>query len=457
MTTAMLTSTNPFTGEKISEHLALQGEQISAQIGIAAAAFHAWSSKSFTERGKVLHAVAAQLRKHKSRLAELMALEMGKPVKEGGPEVEKAASCCEYYAEHASRHLADEWIASDASESYVKYQPLGTLLGILPWNAPAWLAFRYLAPALMAGNTCVMKHDPNVPATAQALANLFQEAGAPAGVVVNLPLRTEHVEQAIRDPRIVAVSFTGSSAAGRKVATTAASELKPAVLELGGSDPCIVLADADLERAADVVVLSRIINAGQSCIAAKRILIEAKVYEEFTTLLKVRLAKLKMGNPLESTTDIGPIARQDLRDNLHRQVQQTIEQGAKCLLGGQLPDAPGYHYPPTLLADMQPGMCAFEEETFGPVMAVMKIENIDEALAVANNTNYGLGSSIWTASTSKAMRAINGLQAGQVAVNGIVKTDPRLPSGGIKQSGYGRELGPHGIREFVNAKQVWIK
>lgn len=457
MTTAMLVSTNPFTGEKIAEYAALQGEQIGAQIGIAAAAFPAWSAKTHAERGKVMHAVAAQLRKQKTRLAEIMALEMGKPVKEGGPEVEKAASCCEYYAEHAGKHLADEWIASDASESYVKYQPLGTLLGILPWNAPAWLAFRYLAPALMAGNTCVMKHDPNVPATAQALADVFKEAGAPAGVVVNLPVRTEHVEQAIRDPRIMAVSFTGSSAAGRKVATMAAAELKPAVLELGGSDPCIVLADADLERAADVVVLSRIINAGQSCIAAKRILIEAKVYEEFTTLLKVRLAKLKLGDPLEATTDIGPIARQDLRDNLHRQVQLTIEQGAKCLLGGEYSNAPGFHYPPTLLADVKPGMCAFEEETFGPVMAVMKIENIDEALAVANNTNYGLGSSIWTASTSKAMRAVNELQAGQVAVNGIVKTDPRLPSGGIKQSGYGRELGPHGIREFVNAKQVWIK
>ncbi|MDP3187862.1 NAD-dependent succinate-semialdehyde dehydrogenase [Limnobacter sp.] len=457
MTTAMLVSINPFTGEKIAEHAALQGEQITAQIGLAAAAFPAWAAKSHAERGKVMHAVAAQLRKQKSWLAELMALEMGKPVKEGGPEVEKAATCCEYYAEHANRHLADEWLASDASESYVKYQPLGTLLGILPWNAPAWLAFRYLAPALMAGNTCVMKHDPNVPATAQALADIFKEASAPAGIVVNLPARTEHVEQAIRDPRIMAVSFTGSSAAGRKVAAIAASELKPAVLELGGSDPCIVLADADLERAADIVVLSRTINAGQSCIAAKRILIEAKVYEEFTTLLRVRLSKLKMGSPLDATTDIGPIARKDLRENLHRQVQQTIAEGASCLLGGELPSAPGFHYPPTLLADVKPGMCAFEEETFGPVMAVMSIENIDEALAVANNTNYGLGSSIWTASTSKAMRAVNELQAGQVAVNGIVKTDPRLPSGGIKQSGYGRELGPHGIREFVNAKQVWIK
>jgi succinate-semialdehyde dehydrogenase/glutarate-semialdehyde dehydrogenase len=457
MTTAMLVSTNPYTGEKIAEHAALQGEQITAQIGLAAAAFPAWAAKSCAERGKVMHAVAAQLRKHKSRLAELMALEMGKPVKEGGPEVEKAATCCEYYAEHASKHLADEWLASDASESYVKYQPLGTLLGILPWNAPTWLAFRYLAPALMAGNTCVMKHDPNVPATAQALADIFKEANAPAGVVVNLPVRTEHVEQAIRDPRIMAVSFTGSSAAGRKVAAIAASELKPAVLELGGSDPCIVLADADLERAADIVVLSRTINAGQSCIAAKRILIEAKVYEEFTTLLKVRLAKLKTGSPLDATTDIGPLARRDLRENLHRQVQQTISEGASCLLGGELPSAPGFQYPPTLLANVKPGMCAFEEETFGPVMAVMSIENFDEALLVANQTNYGLGSSIWTASTSKAMRAVNELQAGQVAVNGIVKTDPRLPSGGIKQSGYGRELGPHGIREFVNAKQVWIK
>lgn len=393
----------------------------------------------------------------KTRLAELMALEMGKPIKEGGPEVEKAATCCEYYAEHATKHLADEWIASDASESYVKFQPLGALLGILPWNAPVWLAFRYLAPALMAGNTCVMKHDPNVPATAQALADLFQEAGAPAGVVVNLPVRTEHVEQAIRDPRIMAVSFTGSSAAGRIVAATAASELKPAVLELGGSDPCIVLADAELERAADIVVLSRMINAGQSCIAAKRVLIETKVYEEFTTLLRVRMARLKLGNPLDLTTDIGPIARKDLRDNLHRQVQQTISEGARCLLGGEMPESHGYLYPPTLLADLKPGMCAFEEETFGPVMAVTAVDNLDDALAIANNTSYGLGSSIWTASTSKAMRAVSELQAGQVAVNGIVKTDPRLPSGGIKQSGYGRELGPHGIREFVNAKQVWIK
>lgn len=457
MTTAMLTAINPLTGEKIADHAALQGEQITAQIGLAAAAQPAWASKSFAERGKVLHAVASQLRKHKSRLAELMALEMGKPVKEGGPEVEKAATCCEYYAEHASKHLADEWLASDASESYVKYQPLGTVLGILPWNAPAWLAFRFLAPALMAGNTCVMKHDPHVPATAQALADVFKEANAPAGIVINLPVHTGQVEQAIRDQRIMAVSFTGSSAAGRKVAATAAAELKPAVLELGGSDPCIVLADADLERAADVVVLSRIINAGQSCIAAKRILVESAVYEEFTAMLKVRLAKLKMGNPLDASTDIGPIARKDLRDNLHRQVQQTLSQGARCVLGGKIPDAAGYHYPPTLLTEVKPGMCAFEEETFGPVMAVMSIANLDDALAVANKTNYGLGSSIWTASTSKAMRAINELQAGQVAVNGIVKTDPRLPSGGIKQSGYGRELGPHGIREFVNAKQVWIK
>lgn len=452
-----LTAINPFNGETLSQHPALNSEQVGERIALAAQAAPAWAEKSFADRAKVLHAVAAQLRHHKNKLAELMALEMGKPVKEGGPEVEKAATCCEYYAEHAGKHLADEWLSSDASQSYVKYQPLGTLLGILPWNAPAWLAFRYLAPALMAGNTCVMKHDPHVPATAQLLADVFKHAGAPEGVVVNLPVHTQQVEQAIRDPRIAAVSFTGSSGAGRKVAATAASELKPAVLELGGSDPCIVLADAELERAADVVVLSRIINAGQSCIAAKRILIEASVYEEFTTMLKVRLSKLKMGNPLEITTDIGPIARKDLQENLHRQVQRTIEQGAKCLLGGTLPDGPGFQYPPTLLANVKPGMCAFEEETFGPVMAVMPVENFEEALRVANNTPYGLGSSIWTASTSKAMRAVDALQAGQVAVNGIVKTDPRLPSGGIKQSGYGRELGPHGIREFVNAKQVWIK
>lgn len=452
----MLTPINPYTGQAMAAYPSLTPEEVTHQIGLADSAYPAWSSLSFSERADCLKRVAQELRRQKPVIAETMAREMGKPVKEGGPETEKAATCADYYASHAEEFLAREVIESDAALSYVTYQPLGVVLGILPWNAPLWLAFRFLAPALMAGNTCVLKHDPHVPGSAKAIADAFEAAKVPANIVVNLPIETGKVAAAIQDKRVQAVSFTGSSAGGRKVAALAAAELKPAVLELGGSDPCIVLADANLEKAADIVTLSRIINAGQSCIAAKRILIEAPVYEQFTEMLKTRLAKLRTGDPLEETTDIGPIARADLLENLHRQVSTTIEQGAKCLLGGQLPGGAGYLYPPTLLADVQPGMCAFEEETFGPVMAVTSVPDFQTAMQIANDTDYGLGSSIWTADSEKAEYAARYLNAGQVAVNGIVKTDPRLPSGGIKQSGYGRELGPHGIKEFVNAKQVWI-
>jgi len=366
----MLTATNPFTGQTIDQYPTLNEEQLDRKIKDAHQAFQSWKSTTFAERAQVLKAVAVQLRKQKEELANLMAEEMGKPVKEGGPEVEKGAWCAEHYADNAERYLADEVLASDASLSYVRYQPLGTLLGILPWNAPVWLAFRYLAPALMAGNTCVMKHDPNVPASARAIADAFKKANAPANVVVNLPLKNDQVEAAIRHPNISAVSFTGSSFAGAKVAAIAASEIKPAVLELGGSDPCIVMADADLEKAADIAVLSRIINAGQSCIAAKRIIIEQTIYDEFIAMLKVRLAKLKLGDPKSAETDIGPLAREDLRKNLHSQVTDSIQAGATCLMGGKLPEGPGYFYPVTLLSDVSISMPVFCQETFGPVMVV---------------------------------------------------------------------------------------
>ncbi|WP_049723474.1 NAD-dependent succinate-semialdehyde dehydrogenase [Gilvimarinus polysaccharolyticus] len=452
----MLTATNPYLGEKIADYPALSNAAMSERIGDANKAFESWQAKSFTQRADVLRAVAKELRHQKPALAKLMADEMGKPIKEGGPEVEKAASCAEFYADNAEHFLTADVLSSDASLSYVRYQPLGTLLGILPWNAPLWLAFRYLAPALMAGNTCVMKHDPNVPACAQAIADAFVTAGAPANVVVNLAIETSQVEQAIRDPRIMAVSFTGSAGAGAKVAAVAGSEIKPAVLELGGSDPFIVLADADLERAADIAVLSRIINAGQSCIAAKRILVEQSIYPEFTEMLRTRLAALTLGDPTLESTDLGPIARDDLRQNLHRQVTETVNAGARCLLGGELPVGKGYFYPVTLLADVTTDMCAFQEETFGPIMAVAPVTDLEQAIGIANDTEYGLGAALWMADTDAAQQAAGRLNAGQVAINGIVKTDPRLPSGGIKRSGYGRELGPHGIREFVNAKQVWI-
>tara|TARA_R110001592_G_scaffold963_1_gene5581 strand:+ start:5643 stop:7013 length:1371 start_codon:yes stop_codon:yes gene_type:complete len=453
----VLVSTNPCTGKLIQQYPALASQEIAETIEKANTAFTLWRKTTFAERAAVLVKVAKALREAKPKLAELMAIEMGKPLKEGLAEVEKAAMCSEYYAEHAEQYLASEELPSDASLSFVCYQPLGTLLGILPWNAPLWLAARYFAPALMAGNTCVLKHDPNVPGCAQAIAEVFVSAGAPENILVNLPVETAFVAEAIRHPAIQAISFTGSANAGGIVAATAAAEIKHSVLELGGSDPLIVLADADLDAAADVATLSRTINAGQSCIAAKRIIVEADVYDAFNDKLKMRLAKLKLGDPLLKDTDIGPIARDDLRQNLHRQVLESIDAGANCILGGELPPGDGYFYPVTLLIDVDETMCAFKEETFGPVMAVVKAKSKEHALALANNTEYGLGASIWTKDLALAEFFAMELNAGQVAVNGIVKTDPRLPSGGIKKSGYGRELGPHGIKEFVNAKQIWIK
>jgi succinate-semialdehyde dehydrogenase/glutarate-semialdehyde dehydrogenase len=453
----MLTATNPYTNEVIQRYPALDEAGIKVKIADADNAFTTWSQTPIAERAVMLKKVAAALRQNKEKLARLMAEEMGKPVKEGGPEVEKAAWCAEHYADNAEAYLAREELLSDASLSYVCYQPLGTLLGILPWNAPLWLAFRYLAPALMAGNTCVMKHDPNVPGCAEAIEQVFREAGVPEHIMVNLPVETALVEKAIRDPRIAAVSFTGSAGAGGKVAAMAASEIKHSVLELGGSDPFIVLADADLDTAADVATLSRIINAGQSCIAAKRVIVEAPVYDAFVERLQARLGKLSLGNPLEESTDVGPIARADLRENLHRQVSESIKAGARCLLGGELPEGDGFLYPVTMLVDVTPDMAAFREETFGPVMCVIRADNVEHALILANDTEFGLGAGLWTADAAMAEKYAMRINAGQVAINGIVKTDPRLPSGGIKKSGFGRELGPHGIKEFVNAKQVWIK
>lgn len=453
----MLIVTNPFNGERSSEYPSLSVSEARIQITAAKSAADTWRTTSYAARAVVLRAVAAQLRDKKAFLAELMAKEMGKPLKEGGPEVEKAALCAEHYAQFAEHYLAREDLPSDASSSYVLYQPLGTILGILPWNAPLWLAFRFIAPTLMAGNTCVMKHDPNVPGCALAIIDAFKNAGAPENILVNLPLKTADVGEAIAHPDIAAVSFTGSASAGAKVAAAAASYLKPSVLELGGSDPCVVLADADLDRAADVACLSRMINAGQSCIAAKRVIIEKSIYPEFIARLQARVEKLRLGDPLLETTDVGPLAREDLRQNLHRQVTASVRAGANCLVGGYLPDGDGYLYPPTLLTDVNASMAVFNEETFGPVMVAIAAEDAEHALSIANNTEYGLGAAIWTQNTAQAERFIVALNAGQVAVNGIVKTDPRLPSGGIKRSGYGRELGPHGIKQFVNAKQVWIK
>lgn len=460
----MLTPVNPTTGKPLATIASLSPQECNESINQANAVFPAWRDTPIEQRAQYLLRIAESLRSNKDNLAKLMALEMGKPLCEGIAEVEKSAVCAEYYANNGGTFLQPDTLKSDASHSYVSYQPLGAVLGILPWNAPVWLALRFLAPALMAGNTCLMKADPNVPATAGALITALNSAGLPRHVVSNLPLTTDLVGEAIDHPAIKAVSFTGSSHAGKKVAARAAAGLKPAVLELGGSDPCIVLGDADLDKACDVITLSRMINAGQSCIAAKRVIVEAKVYNEVCDRLFNIFSQLSLGDPSQPVKtgcealpySLGPIARKDLQLHLHQQVTQTIQSGAVCLLGGDLPSTEGFFYPPTLLVDVEPSMAAFTEETFGPVLAITKAKHFEHALELANQTRYGLGSSIWTSDTRKAEQAAAALQAGQVAVNGIVKTDPRLPSGGIGLSGYGRELGPHGIKEFVNVKQIWI-
>lgn len=456
----MLVAINPYDGQEAHRFPPMDDQQLVDAIDTSVEAFRHWKKSDFKARAELLKKVAERMREDKKRLAMLMTIEMGKPINEAYGEVEKAAWCAEHYAEHGEAYLTPISLPSDATHSYVQHLPLGPVLGILPWNAPFWLALRFSAPAIMAGNTCLMKHDEHVPACAQAIADVFAEAGekvgAPQGLMQNLAIHREQVEAVIRHDAVQAVSLTGSSRAGSQVASLAASLIKPAVLELGGSDPSLVFADADIDAAVEALTISRIINAGQSCIAAKRLIVEESVYDEFVEKLHSRLAALKMGDPTDPQTQVGPIARKDLRDGLHRQVEMTIAQGGKCLLGGEIPDHPGFFYPVTLLVDVTPEMQASCEETFGPIAVVMKAHSEEHALEMANDTPYGLAASIWTADVKKAQQMASRIEAGQVTINGLVKTDPRLPSGGIKRSGYGRELGPHGIMEFVNAQQVWV-
>lgn len=452
----MFIATNPATGKEIHRYASLADSDLVEVIEQSARAFRTWRNTGFAERAALLNRVAELMQQDEERLARLMTVEMGKPIREARGEVKKSAWCARHYAEFGAAYLKANTLPSDATHSYVQHLPLGPVLGILPWNAPFWLAFRFCAPALMAGNTCLLKHDGHVPACGEAIGELFVQAGAPEGLLQNVRLTHEQIKATIEHDAVCAVSLTGSSAAGGIVASLAARQIKPAVLELGGSDPSLVLADADLDRAAEVLTLSRMINAGQSCIAAKRIIAEAPVYDALVERLEQRLSALKVGDPAEEDTDVGPIARPDLRETLHRQVTTSIEQGANCRLGGTLPDGPGFFYPVTLLTDVTRQMCAANEETFGPVTVVMKADSAEHALAIANDTDYGLAASIWSADTARAEAMAGDIEAGQVAINGIVKTDPRLPSGGIKRSGLGRELGPHGILEFVNTQQVWV-
>jgi succinate-semialdehyde dehydrogenase/glutarate-semialdehyde dehydrogenase len=400
---------------------------------------------------------AALLRERREEYAALMATEMGKPVLQGSAEVEKCAWVCDYYAEHAERFLAAEAVDSDASRSYVAYQPLGVILAVMPWNFPFWQVFRFAAPSLMAGNTAVLKHASNVMGCALAIESVFQESGFPEDVFRTLVIESNRVREVIHSPLVRAVTLTGSGPAGRAVGAAAGAELKKTVLELGGSDPYIVLEDADLDVAVPACVDSRLINSGQSCIAAKRFVVVDPVRDEFEDRYVTHMMTKKRGDPLDEAVDVGPQARADLRDELHQQVMRSIRQGARAVLGASMPEGPGAFYPPTVLTDVRPGMPAYEEELFGPVAAIIAARDEAEAIRVANDTPFGLGAAVFTRDVERGERiAVQELAAGSCFVNAVVKSDPRLPFGGIKESGYGRELAVFGIREFVNVKTVYV-
>ena len=453
-------SINPANGEVVKTYKEDSEVIINTKIEQAQAAFIPWRNSIFKERAVLLKKTAAVLRDRQQQLAKVMALEMGKPIKAGIDEVEKCAKVCEYYAENGEKFLKDELVDTEATRSYISFQPLGVVLAVMPWNFPYWQAFRFLAPGLMAGNCALLKHASNVTGCALEIEEILLEAGFPEHVFQTLVIGSKAVKKVIENPIVKAVTLTGSTDAGVKVAQQAAGLLKKTVLELGGSDPYLVLADADLEYAAGVCAESRLINNGQSCIAAKRFILVDEIADEFLDLFKKKMSAKKTGDPLEKTTELGPMARKDLRDQLHQQVLATIEAGAKCILGGNIPEFKGDHayYTPTILTGINKGMSVYSEEIFGPVALIIRAKNTEEAVKIANDSPFGLGAAIFSRNEVKGEQiARNRFQAGACFVNAMVKSDPRLPFGGIKNSGYGRELGVFGIREFVNIKSVYIR
>lgn len=451
-------SVNPFNGIIIHKYETDSAEQVDKKIADTHQTWLSWKHIPFEERSVHLVNIAQILRHKSEELARLMAIEMGKPLKAGIAEIEKCAVCCEFYAENGEAFLKPEYIETAASKSYVVFQPIGVVLAIMPWNFPFWQLFRFLAPALMAGNCGVLKHSSNVGGCALAIEKIVREAGLPENVFQTLLVSSGAIEGIIENELIRAVTLTGSTEAGRKVAAKAGSLLKKTVLELGGSDPYIILADADIDKAAEICVESRLINSGQSCIAAKRFIVVKEVADHFITLFKEKMESKIMGDPLDEKTEVGPQARKDLRDELHQQVLKSIEQGAECILGGIIPEGDNAFYPPTILTNITREMPAYQEELFGPVAAIIIASDVNEALRIANDTTFGLGAAIFSKDTSKAEEiAATKLEAGSCFVNESVKSDSRLPFGGIKDSGYGRELGIYGIKEFVNIKTVYIK
>ena len=448
---------SPATGEVFATYDEMTPEAVGEIIERVHEAFLAWRRVSFNERAAPMRRAAEILRRDAAEYARLMAREMGKPVREGAAEARKCATVCDFYAENAERFLAREPVATEARKSFIAFNPIGVVLAVMPWNFPFWQVFRFAAPGLMAGNAAVLKHASNVPGCALAIEDVFRRAGFPENLFRNLMIGSGLVEAVIENPLVRAATLTGSGPAGRAVARKAGEMLKKTVLELGGSDPYLVLEDADLELAASVCARGRLINSGQSCIAAKRFLVVERIRAGFEELFVAKMSAAKMGDPLEENTQVGPQARHELRDALHRQVEGSLAKGARCLLGGKIPEGPGAYYPPTVLTDVRKGMPAYEEELFGPVAAIIPVRDEGEAIATANDSVFGLGAAVLTRDLDRGERiAADLIESGCVFVNDFVRSDPRLPFGGVKESGYGRELSSFGIREFVNIKTVFV-
>ena len=451
-----IASINPATGETLKTFSTLSPQQIEQKLQLAAETFRTYRNTSFADRARMMHRAAEILETEKAEFGRLMTIEMGKPISAAVAEAVKCALVCRYYADNAQHHLADQVIETNAKKSYVRFQPLGPVVAVMPWNFPFWQVFRFAAPALMAGNVGLLKHASNVPQCALAIEEVFTRAGFPNGAFQTLLIGSEAVEGILNDPRTVAATLTGSEPAGKSVASIAGKQIKKTVLELGGSDPFIVMPSANLDEAVTTAVKARTINNGQSCIAAKRFIVASEIYEEFERKFVGHMQTLRIGDPLEESTEIGPLATPQIVEDLDEQVQRAVAAGARLLTGGKRLDRSGNFYEPTVLVDVDVNEPVSCEEIFGPVAMLFRVSNIDEAIRIANATPFGLGAAAWTNDAEEQSRFIEEIEAGSVFINGMVASDPRLPFGGVKHSGYGRELAEFGIREFVNIKTVWI-
>ncbi|WP_299667306.1 NAD-dependent succinate-semialdehyde dehydrogenase [uncultured Polaribacter sp.] len=447
---------NPATEEEVASYTRISSKEAKEKVANANKAYKSWKKTSFEERSKLMNKLATIFEENKEAYAQLATQEMGKIIEQSRSEIEKCAKICKYYADNIQELLADEVIITEAKKSYVTFQPLGVTLAVMPWNFPFYQVIRFAAPAVMTGNTGVLKHASNVQGCAFALEDAFTKAGFPEGVFTNLNVASDEIKAIIEDKNIIAVTLTGSEPAGRSVAKIAGENLKKTVLELGGSDAYIILEDADLEKATDLSTYGRMQNNGQTCIAAKRFIVLEEIYDDFLKLFTQKMKDAKMGVPTDEDVYYGPMARVDLRDELHEQVEKTVKEGGKLVLGGEIPKRKGAYYPATIIADLKPGMTGFDEELFGPVASVIKAKDENEAIELANNSSFGLGSGVFTKNIKRGEKVALQLEAGNSFVNKLVVSDPRMPFGGIKNSGYGRELSTYGIREFVNTKSIWI-